>query len=295
VLQICVSGPTMPRVSLPTDDDDVPSSGTPKVSVGVTPSVTGVLAPSPLPLDIGGMLVNPSAVKNTNSHFGLNVHSMAARAHLSEDDRVKIFAKASAPLPNDVKFMTLSVSITDPKQLSELQDFDILIALARERMEHYDLTGVFNVSFPDPTGTLRMISPGKPSVVNLFSNYSKDEVCDVAASNRWIHENFDNSSEIHITSNGHMPFWPITWKRPYQTVSVASTIISLDQNKVFPCCSYSFSRTYFMLPNRQLKTYTPNSSAFVSTVFLEKRENCLNSYLLCRTTHLVHIGRSIPK
>jgi hypothetical protein len=189
----------MSRVSFePTREEEHPisdSPGTPSPR-SVDPTSMGNVPPPP-PLNIGGMLVRPLAVRNFDSHFSLNVHSMSARARLSEDERVKIFTKAAAPFPNDAKFQPLPIAITDPHHLTEFQDFDIMITLAKERMEQFDLAGVFNIVFPDPTGTLKMDNPGTVSVVNLFSEYSKVEVCDVAASNRWFHENFEDTSEIH--------------------------------------------------------------------------------------------------
>jgi hypothetical protein len=56
-------------------------------------------------------------------------------------------------------FKPLPVALIDPQQLPDYQEFDNMIFLTKERMLHYDLTGVFVVVFPDATGSLMMDFP----------------------------------------------------------------------------------------------------------------------------------------
>jgi hypothetical protein len=78
----------MSRISIAPDDEEIPIYGPSGISSDTT-AAPSTPAPTPPPLNIGGMLISPLATKNTNPIFGPNVHSMA-------DDRVKIFTHCTA-------------------------------------------------------------------------------------------------------------------------------------------------------------------------------------------------------
>jgi hypothetical protein len=102
-------------------------------------------------------------------------------------------------------FKPLPPTMTDPKQLSQYQNIDTVIANMGEHFKTYDMEDVWNIVFPTEVAAnsgLKIDVAGKAITKNLFTEYANIDIKDVAASNEWYHLYTDNdtdnrSSQMH--------------------------------------------------------------------------------------------------
>jgi hypothetical protein len=133
--------------------------------------------------------------------------SYLERTPLAKQERERKDTKGKEP--DDEKYAggTILNDITDPKQLDDFQQLDVMIETTVAHFEHYDVADVFSIVFPDSNGNLAKDSQGNVKTVNLFSHFTDLSVKEVAASNRWYSEYTDDSQDQFHTN--------LEWTRAY--------------------------------------------------------------------------------
>jgi hypothetical protein len=195
-----------------------PTSGQP--STGASTSVAPVPpppAPTTVPLTIGGVTVQRLVTRN--SQRAKTVLSKYERHQLDQNDRMTLFTNVTKHRGPKELIKALPNEITEPKQLDDFQHLDILIDHMMSHFDHYDVSDVFNIVFPDTTGNLLKDPTGSVKTVNLFHHFTDLSVVQVAASNRWYSEFTDDSKDQFHTN--------LEWTRVYFVNNVDAGLFTI--------------------------------------------------------------------
>jgi hypothetical protein len=194
--------------------------------------------------EIAGITVTAKAAKNA-SKANSAVHSNTERNGMDEASHSKIYEQATARMKSGF-FKPLPPTMTDPKQLSQYQNIDTVIANMGEHFKTYDMDDVWNIVFPTDVsmGPDLKVEAGKAVTKNLFTEYANIDIKDVAASNEWYHSYTDNdaddrSGQMHTNLLWTYQFLKNNVEPVMLTHSFRSMISSLICNKEERCCSLS--------------------------------------------------------
>jgi hypothetical protein len=151
---------------------------------------------------IGGVIV--SVTNAVQAVAGNKIHDKQERQGLSAADKAKLFESAIAKLSNNSKFVSLPMTIDDPKQLSTYHSIDSLLQQVQERLEAYDMVDVFTLVHPvNAAIQVDLEMDGREAATHkLLTEYARLDVAQVAASNQWYHNwTEDAATQMHTNLN----------------------------------------------------------------------------------------------
>jgi hypothetical protein len=149
---------------------------------GATTAASTITALPAVQNNLGGTIYTvraitaPNLISRETAHV---LHAKTARDKLSEDERAKLFEKASNLAHKKYEIMPLSLE--DADKLDDTYNLDVLIKYTRSAHVTYDLHDVFLIVYPKTGVEANVVEYTK----DLYTEYPDITIEDVARSNEW--------------------------------------------------------------------------------------------------------------